>query len=114
VRAAASPRLRTKVSLTRAREKARRARDALAVGLDPIEQKRADRTAAIERKAPERSEREAEALTLCRVARAYDHHLERLVRRVSSRRYPRPSSPDGGPSLTSPAPAASRTLQTRR
>ena len=58
-------------SLTRAREKARRASDALAAGLDPIEQKHADRKAAAGRKAAERSDREAEALTLCRVARAY-------------------------------------------
>jgi integrase len=62
-------------SLTRARDKARRARDALAAGLDPIEQKRADRRAAMERKAAERSDREAQELTLCRVARAYHEQV---------------------------------------
>lgn len=62
-------------SLTRAREKARRARDAIAAGLDPIDQKRAGRKEAAERKAAERSDREAQALSLCRVARAYHEQV---------------------------------------
>src|SRR5882762_1544219 len=58
-------------SLRLAREKAKRARDDLAAGRDPIDAKRAARRADAERTAGARAQRKAEALTLARVARAY-------------------------------------------
>jgi len=58
-------------SLRLAREKAKRARDDLAAGRDPIDAKRAARRADAERTAGAKAQRKAEALTLARVARAY-------------------------------------------
>lgn len=58
-------------SLRLAREKAKRARDDLAAGRDPIDAKRAARRADAEKSAGAKAERKAEALTLARVARAY-------------------------------------------
>jgi len=54
-----------------ARERARRAREVLAAGGDPLEEKRAERKAAAEREAAKKAERKAERATLCRVAREY-------------------------------------------
>jgi integrase len=58
-------------SLRLAREKAKRARDDLAAGRDPIDAKRAARRADAERTADAKAQRKAEHLTLARVARAY-------------------------------------------
>ena len=71
-------------SLRLAREKAKRARDDLAAGRDPIDAKRAARRADAERTAGAKAQRKAEALTLARVARAYKRarHRTRHERQV--------------------------------
>ena len=58
-------------SIKQARDKARRARDILAAGGDPLEKRRADRKEATDRKVAEKARAKAQAPTLCRAARDY-------------------------------------------
>jgi hypothetical protein len=71
-------------SLRLVREKARRARDDLAAGRDPIDAKRAARRADAAKSAGAKAERKAEALTLARVARAYH---ERAIEPAMNAKY---------------------------
>jgi len=58
-------------SLRQARNRARRARDSLAVGVDFLEQKRSERDATAKERAAAKAQHEAQRLTLARYARRY-------------------------------------------
>lgn len=70
-------------SLHLARERARRAREILAAGGDPLEQKRDARKAAAEKVAAAKAERTAQATTLARCAR--DYHERSVEPRFTSK-----------------------------
>ena len=71
-------------SLRVAREKARRARDDLAAGRDPIDAKRAARKVDVQKAATAKARRSAEALTLARAARTYH---ERAIEPAMNAKY---------------------------
>ncbi len=58
-------------SLRQARDRARRARDSLAAGIDFLDQKRSEREAVVKDRAAAKAQREAQHMTLARYARRY-------------------------------------------
>ena len=58
-------------SLRQARDRARRARDSLAAGIDFLDQKRSERGAVVKDRAAAKAQREAQQMTLARYARRY-------------------------------------------
>ena len=58
-------------SLRQARDRARRARDNLAAGIDFLDQKRSEREAVVKDRAAAKAQREAQHMTLARYARRY-------------------------------------------
>jgi hypothetical protein len=58
-------------SLRQARDRAHRARDSLAAGIDFLDQKRSEREAVVKDRAAAKAQREAQHMTLARYARRY-------------------------------------------